>query len=394
MRQELIDHSQDLKRLRDEGFGIQEKGGLLIVHHIPYLNSKKEILYGKLVCELSLNGTNGAAKPKTHIMHFCGDYPCNTDGTEISVLRHQNRTYEIVDGITVNFSFSTKINGGRDYNDYYEKVCTYSTIISGPAKAINNTVSEKSFVLYEEESEDTVFVYCDTNSSRANITQISAKLKGQRIAIVGTGGTGSYILDFIAKTPVAEIHLYDKDKFYVHNAFRAPGAATRSELDSGLEKVVYFANKYSAMHKRVIPHCTNITEDNVHELINNTFVFIAIDKGGIKALIIKTLLEAGVPFIDVGMGIEAVNDFLIGILRVTIGTSDKSDHLQKRISFVDDDEDDYHSNIQIAELNALNASLAIIKWKKYLGFYHDMEKEFHSTYTISESQLLNDEIKD
>ena len=32
-------------------------------------------------------------------------------------------------------------------------------------------------------------------------------------------------------------------------------------------------------------------------------------------------------------------------------------------------EDDYSSNIQVADLNALNAILAIIRWKRYLGFY-------------------------
>lgn len=30
MSQELINHSADLKQLQDEGYGIQEKGGLLI----------------------------------------------------------------------------------------------------------------------------------------------------------------------------------------------------------------------------------------------------------------------------------------------------------------------------------------------------------------------------
>jgi tRNA A37 threonylcarbamoyladenosine dehydratase len=34
-------------------------------------------------------------------------------------------------------------------------------------------------------------------------------------------GTGSYILDLLAKVPIREIHLCDGDDFARHNAFRA-----------------------------------------------------------------------------------------------------------------------------------------------------------------------------
>ena len=38
-----INRSPDLKLLVDEGFEIEVKGGHLIVHHIPYVNSSREI---------------------------------------------------------------------------------------------------------------------------------------------------------------------------------------------------------------------------------------------------------------------------------------------------------------------------------------------------------------
>jgi hypothetical protein len=37
----------------------------------------------------------------------------------------------------------------------------------------------------------------------------------------GLGGTGSYILDLVSKTPVNEILLFDSDDFLQHNAFRS-----------------------------------------------------------------------------------------------------------------------------------------------------------------------------
>ena len=53
--------------------------------------------------------------------------------------------------------------------------------------------------------------------------------------------------------------------------------------------------------------------------------------------------------------------------------------------------DDYDSNIQVADLNALNAALAVIKWKKLCGFYLDFVKEHHSTYSIDCNMLVNDD---
>jgi hypothetical protein len=121
------------------------------------------------------------------------------------------------------------------------------------------------------------------------------------------------------------------------------------------------------------------------------FVFICIDVGRAKREIV-TLLESGfVSFIDVGMGVQLGDGNLLGIVRVTTSTPRKRDHFSKRVAFVDAKDDAYSTNIQIADLNMLNAALAVIKWKKLCGFYQDMEHEHDSTYTINENQLLSDQ---
>ena len=53
-------------------------------------------------------------------------------------------------------------------------------------------------------------------------------------------------------------------------------------------------------------------------------------------------------------------------------------------------DNDYSRNIQIAELNALNAALAVIKWKKFLGFYVDIEQEHSSYYQIDGNHIVNE----
>jgi hypothetical protein len=42
-----------------------------------------------------------------------------------------------------------------------------------------------------------------------------------------------------------------------------------------------------------------------------------------------------------------------------------------------DEDDPYTENIQIAELNALNATLAVLWWKKLMGVYHDRGLPHH-----------------
>ena len=47
------------------------------------------------------------------------------------------------------------------------------------------------------------------------------------------------------------------------------------------------------------------------------------------------------------------------------------------------EKDEYATDIQIAELNALAANLSVIQWKKMLGFYADISHEVCSVYTIN-----------
>jgi hypothetical protein len=103
------------------------------------------------------------------------------------------------------------------------------------------------------------------------------------------------------------------------------------------------------------------------------------------------LIERGVPFIDVGIGIQVVDNFLIGHVRTTLSTPDKNDHIFDRISFNEGMAGEYSTNIQIAELNSLNASLAIIKWKKYFGFYQDVYREQNSIFNLNTGDLINED---
>jgi tRNA A37 threonylcarbamoyladenosine dehydratase len=239
---------------------------------------------------------------------------------------------------------------------------------------------------------DEAFQYPDTNSIRAGIGYMSAKFKNQKIAIVGLGGTGSYILDHVAKTCVKEIHLYDEDDFQLHNAFRAPGATAGSEFDveGGLKKVDYYYRIYSQMKKGIVPHCQYITAKNIQQLAEIDYVFISVDKNAVRKMITDKLVEMKVNFIDTGLGVDKVDENLLGTIRVTSSTEIKNDHLKDRIGSAEFEENEYR-NIQISELNCLNSVLAIIKWKKLSGFYQDLKQEHNSLFLINTNKIINED---
>lgn len=388
MSNKLVNHNPDLKRLRDEGYEIEVRGGHLIAHHIPYVNSNCEVKIGKLISTLVLNN-DVVLKPDTHQIYFMGEHPCNNDGSILSAIHHSVVNQQLFDDIILNQYFSNKPPNG--YDNYYDKVTRYIELIIAPAKSIIPAVTATTFKVIECSEDESVFHYLDTNSSRANINFINEKFKGQQIGIIGLGGTGSYILDLVAKTPVAEILLFDNDEFLMHNAFRAPGAATIEILNAQHKKVDYFASIYSNMRRGIIPHAERITEQNIDLLKGLSFVFICVDSNSARGMIISNLISFGIPFIDVGLGVEIVNDSLGAILRTTLGTAAKNDHLAERIGTIDTDENDYSTNIQIADLNAMNAIMAVLKWKKLSGFYKDLKEEHNTTYTVNTGQLLNDD---
>jgi tRNA A37 threonylcarbamoyladenosine dehydratase len=62
---------------------------------------------------------------------------------------------------------------------------------------------------------DSVFKLHDTLTSRAEIGDLAAVFKDEVVAIIGLGGTGSYLLDFMAKTP--GLLLVYKDMKYAYS---------------------------------------------------------------------------------------------------------------------------------------------------------------------------------
>lgn len=389
MSRELFSRNADLAQLRAEGYFVRIQGNLLVMLEVPYVDAQRQVRTGTLVSDLDLAGDQ-TRKPETHVIHWDGDFPCNANGVPLPGISHVSTNTDLGYGLVARHSFSSKPSPDG-YPDYYAKMSTYATILAGPAAVLQPGLSPRLIRGPEDQAEPSVFNYLDTASSRVGLGALAKKLEGEVIGILGVGGTGGYILDLVAKTPAKEIRLFDDDDFLSHNAFRAPGAPSLEELRNAPKKVSYLQGIYERMHRGIVAHPERITVETLGLLDGITFAFISMDAGEDKRAVVAKLEALGVPFIDVGMGLELSNGTLGGILRVTTSTPAKREHVHAgRMSFAGGGAQDlYASNIQVADLNALNACLAVVKWKKLRGFYRDLENEHHSTYTTDGSLLLN-----
>jgi hypothetical protein len=380
--------SPDLQRLVDENYALECRDGYLMIHNVPYVDDNCMVQRALLVTDIGAGG-----RISNHQMWFTGGTPCDRHGAPLKGINNRPGEQELCEGVVATRRFSTKPPTGQ-YDDHYDKVTTYVNILSGPAQAIDPSASACSSGDVQIGEEDSVFFYPDTAASREGIVAVNALLRKERIAIVGLGGTGSYVLDLIAKTQAQEVHLFDGDVMDGHNAYRSPGAASSEDVASGMPKVEYYATRYGMMRAGIIPHAYYLDEKNISVLDGFDFVFLCVDKASARKLVSSYLCKHSIPFIDVGMGMQFVEGegCLIGTCRVTTCTDEQSEHFTQHADIGGDGDDLYNSNIQVADMNCLNAALAVIKWKKLCGFYQDCYGEHHSVYALNAHQLSSAEL--
>lgn len=384
----LVRNSPDLSRLVDEGYAVRVHAGHLIIDDIPFVTAAATVVRGGFICPLDTQGDT-TAQPGTHVMWFT-HIPCSSDGTELTSLIHQQGPFPLAAGVDAACSSSQKAHG-QGYANFYDKVIAYAGLVVGHAQALDPAAVATTFRPVMSDEPDSIFNYLDTNSSRAGITDLAERVAVPAIAIVGLGGTGSYLLDLLVKTPIHQLHLYDGDVFSTHNSYRAPGAATAAELNAAPSKVHHHARRYQPLRRGIIAHDSYVTVDNVTELLTMDFVFLAMDANPDKQVIVETLTASDIPFIDTGIGVRRDAGGLAGLLRVTHSFPEARHHIEddQLISYQLGDDAEYESNIQVAELNALAAALAVIGFKKRYGFYADVEHELHFLYRIDSNELIN-----
>jgi molybdopterin/thiamine biosynthesis adenylyltransferase len=386
-----LSRSPDLQRLRDEGYEVCATDlGHLVVDNVPYVNSLSQVARARIVSKLTMAGEVTTNPVTDHVVFWTGEPPCDAYGTALPNMVNPGQA-PLEPDLVATCSFSCKPS--TPYADYHAKMTIYVAMVSGPAQEIDPEVTAQTYRVAQDEDAGSPFVYPDTASSQARISALMERFESQRVAIIGLGGTGAHILDHVAKTRIQEIHLFDGDDFLSHNAFRSPGAASLEELNTKPKKVDRLRAVYSVMKHGIVAHPYPISEANVEELRGFDFVFLSMEGGTIKRRIVDNLTEWGMSFIDVGMGLKIGGGSLMGVLRVTTSTPAKRDHVDGCVDFSEPGPDDvYDENIQVSDLNCLNAVLAVVKWKKLMGIYADLEHEHFTAYTLDGNFITNEDL--
>jgi len=389
MFRKLASLNPDLKRLQEKGFAVAIDSEHLIVRDIPYLDAAGQVRWGALVIKMVFIDQQHVAQ-ENHQVLFAGGEPHQIDGTPIGNIG--NRPHKLplspaCSDVVVERSLSNKPASGK-FADFFEKVESYVAIISGPAMA-KHGATPYTFREVSEAEVDSVFMFHDTLTSRAEIADLAALFKDDVIALFGLGGSGAYLLDFLVKTPLKEIRGFDGDEFHVHTAYRSPGRLDPNEF--GAKKAQVYQARYENFRRGLVLAPEYITQAGDANLDGVTFAFVCVDKGASRAAIFDILISRGIPFIDVGMGLQRQGVPLSGMIRTTYFAPEAAQGVRdlKLAEEGEAPDDLYKTNIQISELNAMNAAVAMILFKQLRGFYARNNTSYHLLFGIDDFKMAD-----
>jgi hypothetical protein len=391
MFRKLVSHNPDLAELVDCGYAVAFDSNCLVVRDIPYLDANGGLCWGAIVAKLVfLDGEHVAQDD--HQIYFAGTHPHQLDGTPIRNLAGGAATIQLSaasSDVVVQRSFSNKPMPAGKFDNFSEKIESYVSIVCGPAIE-RHGVSPLTFRVSEGFEQDQIFKFQDTLTSRAQIGDLNSGFAEESVAVIGLGGTGAYLLDLLVKTPVPEIRAFDGDVYHVHTAFRSPGRLEADELNT--PKAIVYRNRYENFRHGLHVEAMYIDDTTADRLDGITFAFVCVDKGSSRRAIFDLLISKGIPFIDVGMGLNRKHGPIGGMLRTTYYPVEEAAAMRdRRLADLSDGADDiYRANIQIGELNALNACLALIRYKQIRRFYRDEEAYRHMLFGIGDLHLVGE----
>ena len=241
----------------------------------------------------------------------------------------------------------------------------------------------------------------NTFEARAALAPVQDRIRDQRIAIIGLGGTGAYVLDLMAKTPVKEIHLLDSDDVNWHNFMRAPGAPTAEEIESRkkgrLGKVDYYFSKYASLREGIHAHAVRVESPSMFSEFLSAhpidYAFACIDQvtdgdSSRQDAVYCALSEAAVPFIDSGVSITLEDRTVRGAVTTSAyaaGSEAWKDAIPN--ARVEGNVPGYR-NVQLPEVNALAASLAVMEWRRRTEQYVSESASFLHKFRLETPRIV------
>lgn len=243
-----------------------------------------------------------------------------------------------------------------EYLDAWDALKIYMHAIYGGFRASDNSGSHKverpyTFPILGERSRDEV--------------QWLDLVRGEKIAIVGLGGVGAWIADLLTKADVAEVHGWDADVIEAKNIIRMPGAVNPDWI--GKPKAEWFEETYRQIHRQVHGHPKYVDEQTAAGMCSNaTFGFVAVDNDEGRKIACAAMAAAGIPFVDVGISLNRRDGQVSASIRVTTARP-HDDAWRKAIPKVDKAGQETYGKLELPDVAAVAAGLAVQSWRKVRG---------------------------
>lgn len=371
-----------IENLERQGYELDFVGNHLVIYGLPYIDHKGELRYGDLASPIDLKNDYEIDRPATHQVWFNGEIPYGTNNAPLPISAVSNQR-DITPDLKCPLSFSLMIADSgqkRNYETFEEKIRTYIEVLTAPAREKFGAIPQRTIETKAAQVHSPLR-FPDTMSARDGVNELARKLLGVKVGIVGVGGSGAYILDFLSKTHLELIRIFDDDIVHVHTLFRMPGSLGNRAL--GKKKVDVLYDVYGSFHESIEPIPEKVRAANVDQLFDLDFVFIAVDDGPSRDFVARALHEREIPFLDVGMGLYKTSAGLNGMLRVSGGETADAEKLigTEYLPAANPADNEYRRQPQIGELNALNAALAVIRFKQRMGVF---EQDFESCANVFE----------
>ena len=243
-----------------------------------------------------------------------------------------------------------------DYLDAWDALATYMREIYGGFRADQNNGE------YRNERPYTFEILGERNRDEVQWIDL---VRGERVAIVGLGGVGSWIADFLTKADVAEIYGWDGDLIEDKNIIRMPGAVHPRWI--GEPKARWFQDTYRQIHNKVHGRPKYVDEQNVSDMCSNiTFAFLAVDNDKGRQIACNALASRDIPFIDVGISLTRENNQVSASIHV-VTAKPYDDNWRMAIPQVDNAGQEIYGRLELPDISAMAAAFAVQSWRKVRG---------------------------
>ena len=209
----------------------------------------------------------------------------------------------------------------------------------------------------------------------------------EQVAIVGLGGVGAWIADFVVKADPRAVHGWDYDCIEPKNILRMPGGLNPSAW-IGRSKAEWFQETYSLIHTNARGHNLKVLPENVREVIQGiTFAFVAVDNADDRMMVCDALASARIPFVVAGLSTVRKDK------RVQVSMRIVTAHLgapswRHAIPQVGQAGQDDYGSLDLPDVYSTAAGWAVQSWRKVRGQFWQEQREECLDYSASDQSLV------